>query len=59
MEIKITEQEILLTSIDNTKNKSYNDSEIASLIEANYQNADFKSKTFQVNDRVFQLQSEV
>jgi hypothetical protein len=44
---------------NNTKNKSYKDSEIASLIETNYQNVDFKIKTFQINDRVFQLQSKV
>ena len=43
---------------NNTKNKSYKDSEIVSLIETNYQNLDFKIKTFQVNDRVFSCKAK-
>ena len=42
----------------NSNNKLFNDSEISSLIEANYKNADFKSKTFQVNDRVFSCKAK-
>ena len=43
---------------NNTKNKSYKDSEIVSLIETNYQNVDFKIKTFHVNDRVFSCKAK-
>ena len=43
---------------NNTKNKSYKDSEIASLIKTNYQNIDFNTKTFQVNDRVFSCKAK-
>ena len=43
---------------NNSENKSYKDSEIVSLIETNYQNVDFKIKTFQVNDRVFSCKAK-
>ena len=43
---------------NNTKNKSYKDSEIVSLIETNYHNVDFKISTFQINDRVFSCKAK-
>ena len=35
------------------KDKIYSDKDIATLIEINFQNINFKNKTFQINDRVF------
>ena len=40
------------------KDKIYSDKDIANLVEINFQNINFKNKTFQVNDRVFSCKAE-